>query len=444
MAQISQVTNLAGSGRKPRPPRKSSSGAPSQPPLEDVEKLWASLSALADALVEERRDYLAREEVARADAAALRERVTAQAAAYDRLAERLAAERDEHRAELARVDRARVEALEAVSARLDAAVAENEALTERCAEIEAAARADVAARAAEAAEARRNLEATAARLAGALAELGDRVVAVETAADASLEAGRQLATRCEAIEEAARDAERVAAAETAEARRNLEAAAARLAGSIDELEERLDGTDDRLRACAEAAASAETAASEASGRLAAVDDRITRQIEAIGAHADRSRGEVDARLRELQAEVTNSRSSFGEQVDHLGRRLASTVNSLPRSLVVNRDGDLVAVDGEGKLSRIGRVAGDPGRDGTAIDAVAIEDGQLVVTLSGGRRMRAGPVATPQRQRSDDEILAPVAARLRAEKLTQAKICAVLRVSRARLRRLLADAATDTA
>lgn len=402
--------------------------------LESVEKLWAALSSLGEAMVDERAAAAEREQGMRAEVAQLRELVSTQAATIDKLNARIAAERDEDGAKIGaavdsiKVVAERVEEVLVIAEKADETYASRlsdvtKQVTEHTGAIEQLGMQQVAAR--------RALEDAQKRIDGSVDELSarcDQLAAAQESSDgivADLAASNaaefvQFGLRCEAIEGAAVAADRrdeVAAARLAERVEAVTAAAQRDAAAQ---EERIGGIAGGVEALVEQLAGVEA-------RFQSADDRLTRQAEQAAAAA-REQAQRGA-----------------EAVDQLGRRLQATVASLPKHVMIDGAGDLVAVDGSGGTTRIGRVVGKRGREGAGVRDARVEDGQLVLAMSDGRTIRAGQLQVqPVKQtRSEDEVLAGVAVRLKAEKLTQARICAVLRISRARLRRLLQDAATVT-
>ena len=71
-------------------------------------------------------------------------------------------------------------------------------------------------------------------------------------------------------------------------------------------------------------------------------------------------------------------------------------------MLVDGDGDLVAVLADASTRRIGRVKGDPGTNGaTVADAVINDVGRLVVSMTDGRRIDAGAARVVERPDTPD-------------------------------------------
>jgi hypothetical protein len=82
--------------------------------------------------------------------------------------------------------------------------------------------------------------------------------------------------------------------------------------------------------------------------------------------------------------------AVSERIATVDRRMKTTLSQLPKRLLVDRNGDLVAVNGEGDATVVGRVSGRDGKDGASIHDVYAEAGRLIVRTTDDRRIDVGP------------------------------------------------------
>lgn len=117
-------------------------------------------------------------------------------------------------------------------------------------------------------------------------------------------------------------------------------------------------------------------------------------------------GVLKDRVNDIEAGVSKLNANTGQLVEQVNRaagqadvasirleveRLASRdiISHLPKSLLIDRDGDLIAIRGDGTKDAIGRVCGEDGQDGATIMDMSIVDGKLHVKMSDGRDLDAG-------------------------------------------------------
>jgi hypothetical protein len=81
---------------------------------------------------------------------------------------------------------------------------------------------------------------------------------------------------------------------------------------------------------------------------------------------------------------------MSERIGTVDRRMKTTLSQLPKRLLVDRNGDLVAVNGEGDATVVGRVSGRDGKDGASIHDVHVDAGRLIVRTTDDRRIDVGP------------------------------------------------------
>lgn len=126
-----------------------------------------------------------------------------------------------------------------------------------------------------------------------------------------------------------------------------------------------------------------TAADE---RFATIDALAAVQLAAVDA------GELSARVDLMSTEfgqaIARAEEQFGELSEQVAeravdtdRKVSSLVSKLPRSLLIDHAGDLIAIDNCGDKSVIGPVRGSAGRDAPVIEAAAWKHGHIVLTMT---------------------------------------------------------------
>jgi hypothetical protein len=181
----------------------------------------------------------------------------------------------------------------------------------------------------------------------------------------------------------------------------------------------VDRADAAERAAVAVAADAASRADAAEARTAELEVTIARAVDRADA-AERAVADAAARAVDF------------------GKRLQAVTNHLPRSLLLNRDGDLVGIDGEGQQSIIGRVCGEPG---VSVEGADVADGRLRLCLSNGRLIDvcAWPEqqeVAPSNEDTEDAILTRLAQNLIASGIAHRKLPGLLKIGRRRLARLL--------
>lgn len=102
---------------------------------------------------------------------------------------------------------------------------------------------------------------------------------------------------------------------------------------------------------------------------------------------ERTGEEVQAIDRRLDTTVERQRI-VERELEEGGRRAVEAVSKLPKKLIIDDQGQLVYVTGEGELAPVGRVRG---ADGEAIIAAAVVGDELHFTTSGGKLLNAGKI-----------------------------------------------------
>lgn len=100
---------------------------------------------------------------------------------------------------------------------------------------------------------------------------------------------------------------------------------------------------------------------------------------------------LQGRLDDAEGRVTGldgGLREMGGRVDALHKRLMATIDSLPRMPVINQDGDLIYLRGDGSQAVLGRVRG---RDGAGFNGAEIRNGVLFLQADDGRLVQVGPV-----------------------------------------------------
>src|SRR4030067_984375 len=204
-----------------------------------------------------------------------------------------------------------------------------------------------------------------------------------------------------------------------EVERDLRAATDR---QVDELRAAAAGAAE-LRAQVDELRAAAAGAAELRAQVNDSDEEHQHQIEA---------------LQDLHATATARFVAVEEQIIAVDKRARSTLAGLPKKLMLDRAGQLVAVDGEGECSVIGQVCGRDGVDGISVKTAGIVDGRFMLEMSDGREFDVGEwPARPSAPIANLEAELPAVARaLKADGMSQVKIRTLLSVSRAKLKKWL--------
>jgi hypothetical protein len=237
-----------------------------------------------------------------------------------------------------------------------------------------------------------------------------------------------------------------------------ELAAAELGAQAETIAElraaQLEADSAREQAAAELGAQAETIAELRAAQLEASEarDRAADMMRGQAETIAELRADIAAEVQrvivvqeehQLQIEALQDRSATAEeQIVAVDKRARSMLSQLPKKLMLDHEGNLVAIDGEGECSIIGPVCGRDGVDGVSIKSASIINGKFTVEFSDGRRVDVGewPAASPAAD--PDAALAAVARALKADRVSETKIRALMGVSRPKLKRWLnADTAS---
>lgn len=202
---------------------------------------------------------------------------------------------------------------------------------------------------------------------------------------------------------------------------------------------RLEAVSDNVSGILEGCANVSTAIAGQVEALGSILERVTDTEATVSALV--REGEVrDQAAAQLELLVTSEKEAVRSIVDDMVTNVAEQfrglqvdsrawISKLPKNLIVDSKGDLVAVTGEGDLQIVGRVVGAPGLDGATLEGVEIVEGHLVAVMTDGRRLDAGkiplapagePVEATKQARAQDLHAAGVAA---------TKIAEILDVSR---------------
>jgi hypothetical protein len=95
------------------------------------------------------------------------------------------------------------------------------------------------------------------------------------------------------------------------------------------------------------------------------------------------------RLTKRDDKVQTTVDAVSERIATVDRRMKTTLSQLPKRLLVDRNGDLVAINGEGDATVVGQVAGRDGKDGVSVREVRVEAGRLIVRTTDDRRIDVG-------------------------------------------------------
>lgn len=123
---------------------------------------------------------------------------------------------------------------------------------------------------------------------------------------------------------------------------------------------------------------------------------------------------VEKAFNDSAAVVEQLTASVAERLETIAKDSASVISSLPKKLILNSKGVLLAVDGTGETAEIGKVVGDRGTDGATIRDIRLNDDLLELVMSDERCLKVkfpvanskpivkdGPQGTRGRRKNDD-------------------------------------------
>src|SRR4030067_2162585 len=165
-----------------------------------------------------------------------------------------------------------------------------------------------------------------------------------------------------------------------EVERDLRAATDRQVAGLRTAAAGYEGTVAELRAQVDELRAAAAGAAELRAQVDDSTEEHQRQIEA---------------LQDLHAAASARFVAVEEQIIATDKRARAILSQLPKKLMIDRNGQLVAIDGEGECSIIGQVCGRDGVDGISVRIAAIVDSRFVLEMSDGRKLDVGewPVAS---------------------------------------------------
>lgn len=140
--------------------------------------------------------------------------------------------------------------------------------------------------------------------------------------------------------------------------------------------------DDAQDAFNNRAATIEAAANELAVRV----DQIEKNCDLVQVETTQQIAGMGEQLVQTRNTLTGDVAGVRSALQELRERLRSTVSTLPKSLLVDTDGDLVAIDGNGDPQRIGKVMGKRGRNGAELLDAEMRDGCLVLRMTDGRKV----------------------------------------------------------
>lgn len=161
---------------------------------------------------------------------------------------------------------------------------------------------------------------------------------------------------------------------------------------------------------------------EATSRTEAVNERVTA-------------------ICETQSETRNIVDGVSPELERLQNRISRTearVVQLPKGLMINGDGDLIGINGEGETQRIGHVKGGDGLDGVSVTGAQILDGELKISMSNGAVVSAGSIRIEQKQTfGENEVRARVRS-LHAQGKSMSAISRELDISSRQVRKYIRE------
>jgi uncharacterized coiled-coil protein SlyX len=131
----------------------------------------------------------------------------------------------------------------------------------------------------------------------------------------------------------------------------------------------------------------------------AIEEQLNAGADAVN-QVEQYIGQVETATLEgiaaLREEIATAAGATVDQVNQIRNETKRITSSLPKNLMIDHAGDLIAVTGEGELVPVGRVRGEDGADGATVQDVQLVEGALNVVMTDGRKLYAGkiPVAPP--------------------------------------------------
>lgn len=106
--------------------------------------------------------------------------------------------------------------------------------------------------------------------------------------------------------------------------------------------------------------------------------------------------EIDGRINALREQMTGEIGDVLERAmataDEIKRTVSAALATVPRSCLVNADGDLVFVRRDGTTEAVGRVRGDDGTTPPGVDSFSLDpEGNLIAHMTDGRSLAIGLV-----------------------------------------------------
>lgn len=169
--------------------------------------------------------------------------------------------------------------------------------------------------------------------------------------------------------------------------------------------------------------------------------RLTKEVDDAGAKLHQRLDDAHGAINEVEAEGEQTKTRIGaiearhrHDVQALTDHIRETVSALPKSLMIRRDGELLAISGRGEAVALGNVAGRDGRDAPAISRVQLLNGCLVIAMSDGRDITVPNVLQYLLQEVQDEQIR----NLSKQQLSDTQIAERVGVNRKRVQKVLGD------
>jgi hypothetical protein len=150
-----------------------------------------------------------------------------------------------------------------------------------------------------------------------------------------------------------------------------------------------DVVDDAIDAASKANADTDRTVVALTERL----DQVANLVEEIGPQMDTAAentrtglAEIGQRISELDAHNAGDIAGVRSSLQELRERLRTTVSALPKNVLVDSEGNLVAINGNGDAEYRGQMRGKAGRDGAELLDAQLRDGCLVLQMTDGRKM----------------------------------------------------------
>lgn len=124
-----------------------------------------------------------------------------------------------------------------------------------------------------------------------------------------------------------------------------------------------------------------------------VDKNGTQAAEALDVISNAINDRIDTVVKEVGTVVTDSRSALDAARTSL-HETREHLHNMPRTLIMNRQGDLVAVTGAGEERDLGRVVGRDGTDAASVVSMKTEGKTLVLVRGDGQEIKCALPAAP--------------------------------------------------